>query len=593
MALLDTRNLDGYGNQLRLYADETGTNVSGNYSSIHAYLVLHVVGSVSSYNINVGVSGATGQSLGYRSYGAGDHTLIDGYYNANHNSDGSGSTSVSGYFHGGIGNYDLSGTLTLTKINRYPILNSGQDFNDEENPIYNITSFGLYPVRVKIEAGGNTQLIMRDLPAETTGNYTFELTENERNTLRALATTNTLDVRETVCALSGTSEINASYKDYKMTIINANPTFSNFTFADTNSTTLALTGNSQYNINNYSNIKVTISTSNRAIALISATMSKYKFTIGNSSADINYSSSSSVNGTINNAPNGTYNVYAIDSRNNSTLVTKFATQEIAYEPIYLDKQNCSVQRNDNQVGQNAILTLSGAIWNNSFGQVTNSIKSVTYQFKKTDSSTWITGTTTITPTVSGNNFTFTGQIASNNQDTTWDLDDSYNIRVTVSDELSSASAEFILANGVPTLSLDKKGVGIMCAFDPSLGGSLQVDGKVIGLIKYSETEQMIGTWINGKPLYQKTIVVPNLPNSTSVSYQHNISNVDLIWANQSATFFIWPNGNSAITPYTGTMSAGSAIEIHSIGKTTFTIWSAYDRRTVSAYVTLCYTKTTD
>jgi hypothetical protein len=37
MGLLQTVNIDGYGNQLRLYADETGTNIANNTSSVHAY----------------------------------------------------------------------------------------------------------------------------------------------------------------------------------------------------------------------------------------------------------------------------------------------------------------------------------------------------------------------------------------------------------------------------------------------------------------------------------------------------------------------------------------------------------------------------
>lgn len=75
-------------------------------------------GSVKSYNIYVYVSGASEKSLGYKEYYSGNHTLIEATYSVNHNEDGSGSASVSGYFHGGFGSWDLSGNLTLTKINR-------------------------------------------------------------------------------------------------------------------------------------------------------------------------------------------------------------------------------------------------------------------------------------------------------------------------------------------------------------------------------------------------------------------------------------------------------------------------------------------
>ena len=296
------------------------------------------------------------------------------------------------------------------------------------------------------------------------------INRRRKNQLRAkLPNNNTGTIRLGLYSTIGGST-NASYIDRTFSIVNANPTFSNFEFEDTNTTTLALTGNNQYNVNGYSNIKATISTTNKATAKKSATMSKYRFAIGSNSVDINYSSSQEVSGTINKATNGTYNVYAIDSRNNSTLVTKLATKVIPYENIYINTVETNIARNNNQVGTSAILTLKGTFWNDTFGAVTNTIKSVTYRLKKTDSSQWINGTTTITPTINGNNFTFTGEIASDNQDTSWDLESSYNVEVTVTDELSTKTIILTLNSAIPTLSMDKNGVGIMCAYDSSKGG---------------------------------------------------------------------------------------------------------------------------
>ena len=381
-----------------------------------------------------------------------------------------------------LGDASVNGNLTLPKISRYPTLIGGQDFTDEGNPTLTFTNEGLFPVRVKLEAGGNTQLIIRDI-SQTAKSYTFDLTNEERNTLRALCpNSNTLNVTETVCAMNGNTELSASYKTYKMTIVNGNPVFNNFDFEETNNTIKTLTGsttNNVINVNGYSNIKATISTTNKATAQKSADMVKYRFAIGDKSTDITYSSSASVNGTITGATNGTYNVYAIDTRNNSTLVTKQATRVIDYSTVSINKQTSSIQRDDNQVGENTILTLNGTFWNGNFGATSNAIQSVTYRFKKTNSSTWITGTTTITPTINGNSFSFTGLIASDNLDTTWDLDASYNIEVTVNDKLTSSTAEFILNSAIPTLSLDKNGVGVMCGYNSDLGGLLQVGGKII------------------------------------------------------------------------------------------------------------------
>lgn len=110
-------------------------------------------------------------------------------------------------------------SVKMQTIPRYPKLNYGSDFTDDTNPVYNITSYDTYPIRIKLEAGGNPQLIIRDVPKNTSGNYTLVLTEAERKILRDLTPdTNILPVTETVCAMSGNNELSASYKSYKMTI---------------------------------------------------------------------------------------------------------------------------------------------------------------------------------------------------------------------------------------------------------------------------------------------------------------------------------------------------------------------------------------
>ena len=406
-------------------------------------------------------------------------------------------------------------------------LTGATDFNDEQNPTITYsnqagTNVDSLQVRIENTAGSVAYVGYKDV-SKTSNSFTFSLTESERNTLRSACSTNSLGVKFVLrTIISGNTYYSTINKT--MTLVNANPTFNDFTFADTNATTVALTGNNQYNVNGYSNITATISTTNKATANKQASMSKYRFTIGNAATDITYSSNSDVSGTINNAVNGTYTVYAIDSRNNSTPVTKLATQVIQYSPLYINPTTTSVVRDNNQIGTNAVLTINGTFWNDNFGQITNTIKSVSYRIKKSNSSTWAyfitndtnylanknyysynngqyvllvegtdynvgdtisgtvyqeNGTTPITLTTSNNDFTFTGLIASDNQDTSWDLSDSYNVRITITDELSTATIDLLLNSGVPTLCLDKNGVGIMCAYDSSIGGYLQVNGVKI------------------------------------------------------------------------------------------------------------------
>ena len=49
-----------------------------------------------------------------------------------------------------------------------------------------------------------------------------------------------------------------------------------------------------------------------------------------------------------------------------------------------------------------------------------------------------------------------------------------------------------------------------------------------GSHSYSETEQEVGTWIDGSPVYEKVVDLGALPNSTTKNVAHSISNLGLI-----------------------------------------------------------------
>lgn len=468
----------------------TSNGSSANSSNVTAILYARRTNSYTTTGTWSGNINIAGNNTGISYYSAisnnwvelGRHTIT-----ASHNNDGTLTINISGSVTGPSGtslsDKTSSGSqnVTLDTIPRQANIISGMDFNDEQNPTITFTNPANFRVNLRLEFGG-THIQRDNVP--NTGSYTFNLTNAERDLLRSKCqNSNYLGVRETVASYVNSSSENAwSWHDKTMSIINANPTFSDFDFFDINSTTIALTGNTQYNVNGYSNIRVYIPTNKKAEANKQATMSKYQFRVGNGNpVDITYSSSESVYATINNASSGVYNVYAIDSRNNTTLVTKLATQEIAYTPVSFDVNSCYATRSNGGVGGDVTLNYSGTFWNNNFGQVTNSIKSASYEFKKTTDSTWITGTTDITPTVNGNNFSFSGLVRSDNQDYTFDLESSYDFRITITDELSTKTIQLTpLSSGTPNLALADNGVAIMGKYDETLGGYLQVAGSVIG-----------------------------------------------------------------------------------------------------------------
>ena len=296
---------------------------------------------------------------------------------------------------------------------------------------------------------------------------------------------------------NGNTYIGTKSCRFTCSVTNANPTFNDFDFEDVNETTVALTGNNQDLIKNYSNLQVTITSNNKATANKYATMNKYRLTNGTISNDIKYSSTNNVSSVLNNTESGIINIYAIDSRNNSTLVTKNANEFINYIP--LQKSNISVTR-QNGVSEIVTLTFNGNIDLVNFGVVTNSIKQSKYRYKTTDNSQW-SAYNNITVTVNNNGeFSFNSNIAGDTQSLGFDINNSYNFEVYIEDELSSITFTANLNSGIPNIALHKNGVGIMGKYDETEGGLLQVAGKDIMhksvmSLSYSRHKQSLSSWI--------------------------------------------------------------------------------------------------
>ena len=109
---------------------------------------------------------------------------------------------------------------------------------------------------------------------------------------------------------------------------------------------------------------------------------------------------------------------------------------------------------------------------------------------------------------------------------------------------------------------------------------------------YSTEERVVGCWIDGKPLYQKTIDFGALPNADQKAVAHNISNID----NIVNLFGVANNTNSNLNdfalPYIDTNSLQNGIGLY-INSTNITIRTGSDRSGLTAFIIIQYTKTTD
>lgn len=281
------------------------------------------------------------------------------------------------------------------------------------------------------------------------------------------------------CTYSGNKLVKTSPNNGYSVNENTNkPTFSDFTYADINSTTVALTGDNQKVVQGYSNIQATVSVANKATAKNSATMDHYDLIItGNDTTRANYSDNTDVTITTNGANSGSIKVNAVDSRNLAQPVEKTNVELIPYTNI--QRGNISVTRAGN-VGEATTLTFEGTMWGGNFGAVTNTITSVQYRYKSTAAgSSWSAYASLTPPTPSGNSYSFSGLIAGDEGNTGFSVDNSFNIEVVVADRLSSITFTATLGTGIPHVAFGNNGIAIKQPYDDNDSSVLQVNGATL------------------------------------------------------------------------------------------------------------------
>ena len=110
---------------------------------------------------------------------------------------------------------------------------------------------------------------------------------------------------------------------------------------------------------------------------------------------------------------------------------------------------------------------------------------------------------------------------------------------------------------------------------------------------YSEQERQVGVWTDGKPLYQKTVDCGALPNNTTKTVAHGISDVDRI-VELKGTAYSTTNGYTLpLEDIDGGAGINSAIRLYA-NVTNIYLDTKKDQSTYNkTLVTIQYTKTTD
>lgn len=402
-----------------------------------------------------------------------------------------------------------SGTFTITSLSMNTYYNIKLRATSKDGSVivttgtikqntYNKVTGNLYKNGTKLNITNGIQITTTDKlefkdisnPAGCTYKIFFETPDNTRRitqsgtTLTAsqiqsmfqyLPNKNSQDFNVGIATMNGTTE--AQYVNFygSLVITNSNPTFNNFTYEDTDEKCKILTGGNQGIIKGYSDVKINISTTNKAIGKDYATITKYRAVIGEKQKEVAYSSSSNVSGQIDNVESNVFTVYAIDSRGNSTAKQISPSAFYDYSNIKITKAQIN---RTNGVGEETELSFEGQYWNQSFGNIMNSIIKCYYQYKTTSSNEWKTGSTTLTLSLNGSNFSFRGLIKGDDGAKGFSATNNFNIKIYVEDRLSKSTFDLILGSGTPQLAIAQEGVAVGGMYRADLGEGLQIYGKL-------------------------------------------------------------------------------------------------------------------
>lgn len=255
----------------------------------------------------------TSRSYGYTTF-YNETTIKESTRTSTHYDDGSSRTkTVTTHWEATFGGGGTtSATINFPKIDRYPMIKTAPNFTDEDNPTITYSTISgfsgaTYSACISL-TGSNDDVSYRTIDLSS-GSYTFNLTEAERNTLRnATPNSNTLQVHFYVRTTTSGGTNYFSHVPRTMTIINGEPTFTHSELETDSKVTSILGTSASTIVNNISKVKVTIVPT----ALKGASISSVKVIHNN----ITYTDESTPYEMIIPVTNNSFTVEITDSRGN-------------------------------------------------------------------------------------------------------------------------------------------------------------------------------------------------------------------------------------------------------------------------------------
>lgn len=289
---------------------------------------------------------------------------------------------------------------------------------------------------------------------------------------------------------------------YNAHLVDVEPTFTDFTYFDSNTTTKAITGNDQVFIQGQSRLSVKIAKEKKAEAKKYATMTKYLASAFGVSITKNYSATSDVQidiGAVNASTNQVVSVSAIDSREFSTTKTK----NITVIPYSRPTINVSAARKGNFENE-TIAKISGNIASLKIGNAEkNGVLSLKCRTKSSMDSNF--GPAQNVP------FTIGSDMILRVPDFHIALDNTlkHTLEFEVIDKLSSVKVYVEIDVGIPIFRISTKTKKLYNNEERVLTErdtipANKIQGPV--LVKFSATATPYGVLDNGKVVYRRIII---------------------------------------------------------------------------------------
>lgn len=492
--------LGGYM-RARLETWEDGVDTANNTSVVHARIKVwrtnewggQTYSSSVTRKIQIGsqvVCDWTGEISHYKSYG--EIEVASGQRTVTHNDDGTRTVTVqawltdnvSSYFTGS-GSLDM-GLTTIARASQPSIKtfpNNSPDFEIGDTiTIHMNRKSNTFTHTVKINYGSTSTTIATGV----TNNCTFNTATIADALYALIPNTNRYANTISVTTYSGGTNVGTKTCNYTAWIkpSQVKPIFSNFTFADTNSTTTAITGNNQVMISGKSTLAVTISAANKATPQKSATITKYTFQAAGLTGEEAYSTSAitktlgSPTVEASELPSGTRDIVvtAIDSRALSTAATKTVT----IVPYSNPKISATATR-ANGFENSTTVNISGSFSRIEVGGTAkNTVKAsngVQYRYRQQGTSTWGSWTNRAA-TIN----TATGKVTTAAFTLNLDNQSAFEFQFRITDKLATTTVNLTVSVGQPAFYIGtdgRVGVGGMPTISKLTGeqGLLEVAGR--------------------------------------------------------------------------------------------------------------------